>query len=269
MSTEVISRSGKTLPLRAEKQTTSQVNDSIKDIFVEVAPKIIVFFVGGAGDKRPFLGSGPNNNITDVRDKFVKEFELLIETGEIDADPVRNYLGFYEIFGEENIKSRVLARIPSKDVRVFIIGHSLGAWNGAHLSRILSTEGYKVDLLVTLDPVGVRYNTTLAGADIYHATPRPIAQYWINLCYDGKTGASIPNNVATIGGRWDVMERIVGVDQGPHPTASSSPQRFPDVNATVSINHAFTVEAMLAKLQSGNNAWLIMKDRIQKIRSEQ
>jgi hypothetical protein len=269
MSTEVISRSGKTLPLRAEKQTTSKSNDSIKDIFVEFAPKIIVFFVGGAGDKRPFLGSGPNNNIVDVRDKFIKDFELSIKAGEIDAHPVRNYLGFYEIFGKENIKSQVLARIASKDVRVFIIGHSLGAWNGAHLSHILSTEGYKVDLLVTLDPVGVHYNTTLAGADIYHATPRPIAQYWINLCYDGKTGASIPNNVATVGGRWDVMERIAGADHGPQPMAESPQQRFPDVHATVSINHAFTVEAMLVKLQSESNAWSIMKDRIQKIQSKQ
>ncbi|WP_322034224.1 hypothetical protein [Paraburkholderia sp. J76] len=265
MGSTVTSLSGKILAAQAEKTTTPQPDDSTKDVHVSVAPKIVVFFIGGAGDKRPFLGSGPNNNIVDVVTQFQTDFKSELNDGEVDADPEKKYLGFYEVFGDSNVKNNILSQIPSTDTSVFIVGHSLGGWNGAHLSHILSSEGYRVDLLVTLDPVGIHYYTTLSGADIYNAIPRPVARYWINLCYDGKTGASIPNIVASTGGRWNVMESVSGADDGPHPSKQSVPQRFPDINATVAVNHADTIQAMYAKLPGGNFAWSMLKSRISSI----
>ncbi|WP_321951036.1 hypothetical protein [Paraburkholderia bannensis] len=262
MGTTVTSLSGKILPEQAQKITTSLTDESTKDVHIHANPKIIAFFIGGAGDKRPFIGSGPNNNIVDVINQFLKDFKSEINDGDVNANPEKNYLGFYEIFGDDKIASNVISQIHSKDIAIFIIGHSLGGWNGAHLSHILSTEGYLVDLLVTLDPVGIYYHTTLSGADIYPAIPRPIARYWVNLRYDGKTGPSVPNIVASAGGRWDVTESLPDRDEVSHPLTQAQTQRLPDINATVAINHADTLQAMYAKLAGDSCAWWIMKSRI-------
>jgi len=123
---------------------------SIESEIIFNLKKVVVFFIGGAGDKESYYGASATEIIKDeVHNKF------------------------------DDIKNNVLSKISDKDnTSIYIVGHSLGGWNGAHLSQILVEKGYNVDLLITLDPVGI--GTTVIS-DIYFQTPTPKTNYWINI----------------------------------------------------------------------------------------
>lgn len=93
---------------------------------------------------------------------------------------IPDYLGYYEIYGNQNIERNILSKIPNKAAPIIVVGHSLGGWNGAHLSGLLHRAGYRVEMLITLDPVG-EGTLVVATSDIYSAPPKAAAKYWINI----------------------------------------------------------------------------------------
>ena len=82
-----------------------------------------------------------------------------------------------------------------------IIGHSLGGWNGAHLSHILTNKGYVVDLLITLDPVGVGAQVKLIS-DVFWTIPTPKARYWIHISSSPENDYRQDDLIADLGGQW-------------------------------------------------------------------
>ena len=173
----------------------------IKKVSIEsivISKKIIAFFIGGASDKESFYGMSATNIIEEqVKNKF-KDV--------IDNENLTNfyddiYLGYNEVRGDDDIKNKVISKITNKDkMAVYIIGHSLGGWNGAHLSQILTDKGYNVDLLITLDPVGTGADAKLFS-DIYWTTPKPKANYWINVSTSPEN-YQVDDFVADYGGQW-------------------------------------------------------------------
>jgi hypothetical protein len=180
------------------------------------------FFIGGAGDKTKYevLGipvDGPNGNIVPV--------QSAVDSKVIPED-VKNryasfYLGFEEVKGTNDINTNVTANIPDSTTHVYIVGHSLGGWNGAHLSQILSDKGYSVKMLITLDPVGTAFLVQV-NSDIYTRTPKPKAEYWMNILAAPRNRNS-SDTVADLGGRWIIDSK-------------TSPQ--PNTQHIVDINHA-------------------------------
>lgn len=160
--------------------------------YLNVSLKTMVLFIGGAGDKRPYLGSGPNYNIRYAKNPFDK----LIGASKSYASL---YLGFYEAYPEADIESVIEPQI-SKNELIYIVGHSLGGWNAAHLSQILTDKGYMVEMLITLDPVGsdLIVNST---SEIYFRTPSPKSKFWINIFVDPKD-YSFPDFIADMGVQW-------------------------------------------------------------------
>ena len=164
------------------KITSKQTNGSA---IINAEKKIIVFFIGGAGDKNSYYGYGPT--------KLVKNSILHVFKGRIAAysliSPHIEYLGYEEIRGEDDIKKNVIDKIASKDIPIYIVGHSLGGWNSAHLCKHLVNNGYNIRMLVTLDPVG-------EGVIVYVG-----AKIWINIScnpiYEDQS-----DKVADFGERW-------------------------------------------------------------------
>lgn len=161
--------------------------------------KVVVFFIGGAADKGSYLGQ-PATNI--INDEVKILFERLITSNKLTKLYNSEYLGFDDVRGDDDITKKVISNIPNKEnTAIYIVGHSLGGWNGAHLSQILSDKGYEVNLLITLDPVGKGTNTQLIS-DVYWTTPNPKAKYWINITtnpdeYDAD------DYIADLGGQWN------------------------------------------------------------------
>ncbi len=167
-------------------------------------PKAIIFFIGGAGDKRPYALVGPNENVMYVRKDYLKRKikDLSVEQQRLIVDDrATTYLGYYEVFKEKNLKTNVLDKIPNKNILIYLIGHSLGGWNAAHLSDILTKKGYHVKMLITLDPVGTLYNVK-AISDIYWDYPKGSADSWINFYCDPKDW-NFSDIVADLGGQWN------------------------------------------------------------------
>jgi len=152
----------------------------IKSVSIEskvTTKKAIAFFIGGASDKEPYYGN-PATEI--VKREVYTKFDKLIKVENINSYK-GHYLGYNEARGDEDIKNKIIANIPNKEnTAIYIIGHSLGGWNGAHLSQILTDKGYNVDLLITLDPVGVG-STVTHISDIYWSAPKPKTNYWIHI----------------------------------------------------------------------------------------
>ena len=88
-------------------------------------------------------------------------------------------VGYHEIYGDKNIKIFFIDKIPSKNTAIYIIRHSLGGWNGAHLTNKLFKKGYKSKMLTTLDPVGK--GLLINVADIYYNDPLVMAENWIDI----------------------------------------------------------------------------------------
>jgi pimeloyl-ACP methyl ester carboxylesterase len=196
--------------------------------------KVIAFFIGGAGDKTPFLGVGPNGNIKEVMDKFI------VKNNSVNYIPL--YRGYDEVYGEANIKKEVLSQIPDKRASIYIVGHSLGGWNAAHLSQILTDKGCKVKMLVTIDPVGL--DAIVNGSSkMYWATPKPKADFWINIYVDPKN-YNFPDFIADSGKRWK-------------PNTNS-----PNVFHTTSISHEDAEGIFIEKTSTGKSAFDYMLNSV-------
>lgn len=172
--------------------TGNQVN---KNVFIEVLyKKTVAFFIGGAGDKKPYAGNGPTFI---VRDDVQIPFRTLAPIN----DYLGIYLGYHEVYGDDRISKNVLSQIINKDgTEVYIIGHSLGGWNGSHLFTKLQNKGYDTKVLITLDPVGTKVGVTIVS-DIYWDYPNPKSDYWFNT-FTSPSNYAIDDFIADTGGQW-------------------------------------------------------------------
>jgi len=191
------------LPSSTSTQNPDFSNKSDVKIPPKPIPKAIIFFIGGAGDKKAYAGSGPNRNVIyvlkDYYNQAAKELTE-VENELVIANRGETYLGYYEIYKMKDIQKNVIEKIPNKDVLVYIIGHSLGGWNGAHLSSILTKLGYKIEMLITLDPVGTNVEVSVIS-DIYWKYPVVNAKTWINISCSPKS-YNFSDLIADVGGQW-------------------------------------------------------------------
>jgi pimeloyl-ACP methyl ester carboxylesterase len=202
--------------------------------------KTVAFFIGGAADKEAYYFQGPYKNIEEAKKYFDPLVADLKELGLYES----HYRGYDDARGTNDIKKQFKAHITDKTVSVYLIGHSLGGWNAAHLSAILTKDGYKVEMLITLDPVG-EGALVWVGSDIYGSKPVPKANSWINvLASPSKPDQS--DGVAEFGERWNV---------GSGPT----------VSYTADINHAYAKKMFLAAPKDMKSASTYMFDSITEI----
>ncbi|MDX9670335.1 MULTISPECIES: alpha/beta hydrolase [unclassified Pseudomonas] len=215
---------------------TCKTDQTVKQVSVSI-PDVMIFFVGGAGDQERYYVTGPNYNVDYVK-KITTE----------DARPlgVTQYcksrsLGYNHFMSEEDLNKNVIEEINSCDTAVYIIGHSLGGWNGAHLSAVLTDRGFKVKMLVTLDPVG--HGKIVYGiSKIYRQEPKPKADYWVNIRAAAKDW-NFSDLVADFGEQWEITEG-------------------PDVMGRVDINHADANLMFVQPLSNGMTARQIFNESI-------
>lgn len=172
---------------------TCPTDEAIKEF--KYMRRAVAFFIGGAGDKESYYGFGPKYNVNRARKPFTDSVKL----ANWAAGVTSYHLGYNEVIGEENINANVLSALCKNDA-VYIVGHSLGGWNGAHLSSLLTQMGYSVRVLVTLDPVG---KGALVGSisNIYPDTPQPNAGLWINILAKS-SDSDMSDWIAGIGEQW-------------------------------------------------------------------
>lgn len=204
-----------------------------------VAPKkIVLFFVGGAGDKESYYGTGPNNNVAEARKIFVKNMDAEgLCADRYDA----HHIGYNSFVSEEGLKANVLDKISDLTTSVYIIGHSLGGWNGAHLSKVLADKGYRIPVLVTLDPVG-EGQIVWGISNIYQKEPAPKAEYWVNVRADAKDW-NFSDLVADFGEQWDMKSG-------------------PNMNGRVDVNHADAWAIFIADLGAGLSARDVLMESV-------
>lgn len=155
--------------------------------------QVVTFFIGGAGDKEPFYGSGA----TKIMEGVESNFNIKIDFSQYQS----KYLAYNEVKGENNIKNNILSQLPNKDgTQVNIVGHSLGGWNGAHLSDILTQKGYIINTLITLDPVGEGGGVTTIS-DIHLLFPSPKAGFWVYI-HTNPENYRADDLIADLGGQW-------------------------------------------------------------------
>lgn len=225
----------------AGRATTTEIEKTQRtEIPVAAKEKVVAFFIGGAGDKESFYFAGPYYNIREALRAFDVSVSDLKILGLYDAV----YLSYAEVKGDGDVETNVIKKIPAKKNPVFIIGHSLGGWNGAHLSNILSSMGYNVEMLITLDPVGEGALVCI-GADIHRAAPEPRAKFWINIRADPKKPDS-SDNVAEFGERWVV-------------------KAGPQLNYIADVNHYNARKMFLTPLKDKKSAAVLMWESIRKL----
>ncbi|MGA8134895.1 MULTISPECIES: alpha/beta hydrolase [Pseudomonas] len=234
---KIILPSGKTASLAAT-HTLTVVNDTtIKSVPV-AEKKAIVFFIGGAGDQESYYFQGAFHNIDNARNILDNKISAMKLLSKKYTSWPKSY---NDARGSSNIQNNFIANIPSKSCPIYIVGHSLGGWNGAHLSRILSEAGYTVKFLVTLDPVGEGF-WVWVGSDIYKSEASPIAETWINI----RANSSKPDSsdgVAKFGGRWIITDG-------------------PTMNKTMDVHHASADWMFIEPVQGTKSACDLIFDSI-------
>ncbi|MCX7289513.1 hypothetical protein [Janthinobacterium sp.] len=221
-----------------EKTLTGEANKKDKEVEVP-AKTFVAFFIGGAADKKPYYGQGPTELVNFARNLFLLKLESLGFDQSDLRSKFTHHIGYDDAKGEEDIKSSVLNKIEDKDnTYIYLIGHSLGGWNAAHLSSYLMDEGYKVEYLVTLDPVG---EGILVGmfSDIYWGEPKPkyAEKNWINIRAKFTSGnLDVSDKVADFGEQWNITSG-------------------PAINEILNIHHA-NADAMFSAVLSGGRSAL-------------
>lgn len=191
--------------------------------------RALALFIGGAGDKKSYYLAGPYRNICCAQEPF----DQRIAQAGLAAACRSLYLGYHEVRGEPAIGRLVTAAIPDKATPIYIVGHSIGAWSGAHLSQRLSEWGYRVEMLVTLDPVGSGLLVRL-GSNIPYRRPAPRSRLWINVRAEpGRPNAS--DLVARLGRKLQVAGE-------------------PDIDQALDINHANAGALFCKPLRDGRSA---------------
>ncbi|WP_415761826.1 alpha/beta hydrolase [Pseudomonas sp. CP4] len=216
---------------------TCKTDQSNKQVAISLR-NFVVFFIGGAGDQESYYFSGPNNNVDAVREIFLRDAKALkFPAGKFESWP----LGYNDFISDKDLSEKVLARIPDCSTAVYIIGHSLGGWNGAHLSSVLTEKGYTVRMLMTIDPVGE--GVMVWGiSNIYRLPPKPKAQYWVNIRAAPKV-RNVSDTVASFGEQWEITTG-------------------PNVMGQVDVNHADANIMYLRPLNNGKTARQIFNESV-------
>ena len=200
--------------------------------------KVFILFVGGAGDQESYYMSGPNWNVTHVQTKVVADADALCYLSKCDMKA----LAYNKFLTDDDLAKNVLVEAPDKTTPVYIIGHSLGGWNGAHLSSVLTDKGYKVRMLITIDPVG-QGKIVYGISTIYRRTPEPKAEFWINIRAAKIQNRDISDTVADFGEQWEITSG-------------------PNVSGRVDVNHADADIMFDQKLEGGKSARQLLADSI-------
>ena len=199
-----------------------------------------VFFIGGAADQESYYLIGPLRHINQARQKFLRS--LYKEFGATNNIFVHTY-GYNRIYKDEDIEANVISKLQQNDL-IYIIGHSLGGWNSAHLSRKLVDRGFRVKILITLDPVGEGTLVWL-GSNIYRQPEcEPKAEFWINIRAEIKR-LTISDIVARAGQQWTI-------EQGP------------DLNEVIYTAHCNALHLYRQPLSTGKSAMWYVLDSLKK-----
>lgn len=233
---KIILPNGKEATLAASPTLTPSDNQAPKVVEASNC-RVVVFFIGGAGDKESYYFAGAYNNILEVHRHFAR---LIRQAGRTQFYQA-HYLSYSDVRGGWDIDKYIYKGVPDKSTPVYIVGHSLGGWNGAHLSKILSKKGYKVEMLITLDPVGEGALVWL-GSDIYFSKPEPVSGYWINVKAAPKR-PDASDAVANFGEQWRV-------DSGP------------DINTHMDVNHAYVLDMFISPVRGSASASDILFESI-------
>jgi RHS repeat-associated protein len=155
---------------------------------------VFMAFIGGAADKYPFLGQAPTNIMLDVRNKFVSG--LKIDTTNSDYFTAK-YYGYEDVQTGKIKKDIEAASKVNPQQKLYVVGHSLGGWEGAAL-----TSSSPAKMLITVDPVGtdIRY-----AGQVSFAEPKVKADKWINILARS-TKPDVSDFIAELGGRWHMKE---------------------------------------------------------------
>ncbi|WP_150540230.1 hydrolase [Actinobacillus vicugnae] len=189
-----------------------------------------IFLIGGAADQEPYYFVGPLRNISIAERKLKRKIQACLAHHE---QIQLHTLGYNHIFHLRDIELNILLKIQPQDL-IYIIGHSLGGWNAAHLSHQLTDRGYRVRLLATLDPVGEGKLVWL-GSNI-HKLPQsqPNADFWINIRAETQATYDLSDIVARLGQQWHLTNE-------------------PDLNQQLNIHHANVQRMLSTKLHTGKS----------------
>ena len=147
----------------------------------EATGPVVLVFVGGAGDNR--LNGGVRTYVDrSFRQAFPRSrFERL---DWFHAGPL----------------ARLVQAQPTT-ARIRVVGHSWGADTAARLAARLGEAGRRLDLLVTIDPVGRRVD------DAFLRRVRAGAVRWFNVNATGGAAYHPSDTVAWVGGAWNHRPR--------------------------------------------------------------
>lgn len=228
----------KNSPMRfLAKKVITPVENKKDKIVVVPQREFVFFFVGGAADKKEYYFQSKTEIVNDARRALIDE---LVGYG---LDPnlleLKNtfHLDYSDAKGISDIEQNFVAKFKENNALVYLIGHSLGAWNVAHLSTILVDMGYQVEYLVTLDPVGKGVLVSVFS-DIYWDDPKPKFKgtNWINIRAEvDERKIEMDDKVADFGEQWDVMEG-------------------PSINEVLPLHHREAEQMFTQKLSVGKSA---------------
>ncbi|WP_392560911.1 hypothetical protein RHO12_06830 [Orbus sturtevantii] len=216
-------------------------------------PRVYILFIGGAADKEPFIwGSAnlpfpkikPHYTMGKLANLFRHNLDLKLaniaekSNQRYDEYYKIDYLSYTDVFFAElknnppshvtsltNLRYIDIKKNIGNNTKVYIVGHSLGGWNGAHLSAILSRAGIPVECLITLDPVGIGNHEVhfiqswVKKAQIYTYEPQPVSQCWFNIqakhlhVAKKQVSGSFDDWVAWAGGQWLIYRTYSTVEQ--------------------------------------------------------
>lgn len=226
----------------------AHTQDKSKNSFTEcyvTSKRALVIFVGGAADQESYYGFGPNLNITHAEKEFHNEISHRINTKELDSKiqskiETRVY-GYNYIYDE----SELIKQIASKYQLIYLIGHSLGGWNSAHLSRQLADANYTVKMLITLDPVGKGSLVQIFSK--IHSKPElePKSNMWINVIANPESDNS-SDNIADFGEKWNI------------------PNSYTAINEAVNVNHESAIGLFISKLSLNQSALDLLIEDLKK-----
>lgn len=204
-------------------------------------PAVFVGFIGGLRDRYPVLGLAPTHIMLGVRNEFVRN---------LDADTTNSdyfnakYYGYQDVQMGQVKKDIESAMTTNPQTKVYLIGHSLGGWEGATMTKDTT---FHTEMLITVDPVGTGLSYT--GA-ISFKEPEVSADRWINILANPKKNDE-SDWVATAGGRWNMKE-------GPDRRDTSS---FHHRQALQLMKHT---PASRGTAPQDTSAWDLLTEKIQK-----
>jgi len=106
----------------------------------------------------------------------------------------------YGTFQTASAITNIAREWHGKGQKICLVGHSYGADTAMVVAQVLSAEHIDIELVVTLDPVGRKFDDPPAKPDKLHR--------WLNVYVDYKKeeckncGAFTPNGIAKLGGPW-------------------------------------------------------------------